>query len=116
MTSEQISGYDKKIKKDCIQYSLKWSPYILGEKFNVLKKLTEMTGLYVVFSLNKYKRLIPVILGASWYTGLRPTVLKIFTPTSVDVIPLSVTQKLEDQKLYIKRLLLTQMVLKHQQA
>lgn len=99
---ERIIGYVKKNKLDCIEYHLKWSNYFLATKFEVLKKLNEMTGIYVVFYLNKYKRLTPLMLGAAWYSGLRPMVLKIYTKVSTDNIPDYIYNKIEEEKIYIK--------------
>lgn len=99
---EKIIGYRKKNKPDRIEYHITWSNYFLATKFDVLKKLTEMTGIYVVFYLNKYKRLTPLMLGAAWYSGLRPMALKIYTKLSTDNIPDYVYSKVENEKIYIK--------------
>ncbi len=99
---EKIIGYTKKKKPDCIEYHLTWSNYFLANKFDVLKKLTEMTGIYVVFYLNKYKRLTPLMLGAAWYSGLRPMALRIYTRVSTDNIPAYVYSRVEQEQIYIK--------------
>jgi hypothetical protein len=95
-------GYKRKIKRDYIEYTLHWSPYIPGDKFTLLKKLTEMTGLYVVFYQNKYKRLYPLFLGAAWYSGLRPMALRFFHPSSTDNIPTHIISKFENEKIFLK--------------
>jgi hypothetical protein len=94
-------GYDRKVKRDCIEYTLHWSHYIPGEKFTLLKKLTEMTGLYVFFYQNEYNRLYPLFLGAAWYSGLRPMALRFFNPASSDNIPSHVISKFENEKVKI---------------
>jgi len=99
---EKIIGYTKRNKNDRIEYHLTWSNYFLATKFEVLKKLTEMTGIYVIFYLNKYKRLTPIMLGAAWYSGLRPMVLKVYTKLSTDNIPDYIYTKIENEKIYIK--------------
>lgn len=97
------TGYKKKVKRDYIEYTLRWSPYLVCEKFNVLKKLTEMTGLYVIFYKNKYNRLFPLFLGAAWYSGLRPMALRFFHPSSNDHIPANVISKFENkEKIFLK--------------
>ncbi|HOJ63747.1 MAG TPA: hypothetical protein PLE45_04935 [Spirochaetota bacterium] len=99
---ERVIGYTRKNRPDRIEYHLTWSNYFLATKFDVLKKLTEMTGIYVVFYLNKYKRLTPLMLGAAWYSGLRPMALKIYTKVSTDNIPAYIYSKVETEKIYIK--------------
>lgn len=95
-------GYDKKERNGNRFYSVTWSPYIIGEKFNILKKFTEMTGVFVLFYVNKYKRLAPLAVGAAWYTGLRPTLLKYFHKMTGEFIPEFVMNKIDNDKIYIK--------------
>ncbi len=96
--------YEKKKHKDTISYGLTWSDYIEGTKFNVLQKMTEMTGIYVVFYLNKYKRLAPCVVGGAWFTGLRPTLLKLFSRLPSDVLPNHIFTKIQSEKIFIKYL------------
>jgi hypothetical protein len=95
-------GYKKKIKKDCIEYTLSWSNYILADKFTILKKFNEMTGLYAIFTLNKYNRLTPIFFGAAWYSGLRSMILKLYDADSDLTIPKSIYTMMENEKIYIK--------------
>lgn len=97
-------GYRKSIKNNGdIVYETQWSPYYYAQsKFDVLKKLTEMTGIYVVFYLNKYKRLAPIMLGAAWYTGLRPSMLRIYDKFAENIIPNEVKNLVENEKIYYK--------------
>ncbi len=85
-------------------FKIKWSDYIEVNKFNILKKTTEMTGIFVVFTLNKYKRLTPLILGIAWYTGFRPTLLMLCSTISSDPIPQNIRDILENEKNYFKYL------------
>lgn len=96
--------YEKKEIKGKTLYNINWSEYLVCEKFNILKKLNEMTGIYVIFTLNKYKRLTPIFLGGAWYTGLRTTTLKLFNPTSIDPIPQFLKDSVANDKNYIKYL------------
>lgn len=96
------STYTKKKSKGTRIYSINWSNYLLGTKLNVLKKLTEMTGVFVIFYVNKYNRLAPCMIGGAWYTGFRPTLLKLFSRLPSDVIPLELFNRLEYEKVYIK--------------
>lgn len=97
-----IPGYSKKVKGKYKVYQLTWSNYIEGKKFEVLKKFTEMTGIYVVFYVNKFKRLTPCIVGGAWFTGLRPTLLKLFNRLQCDTLPEHIFNKLQNEKVYIK--------------
>ena len=98
------SSYEKKSIRDVTFYNVNWSGYLNCEKFNILKKLTDMTGIYVVFEVNEYKRLSPILLGGAWFTGLRTTTLKLFNPTSVDPIPKELLRKISTGKTYLKYL------------
>jgi hypothetical protein len=102
MNTLNLGTYKKMIKRDETYYNLEWSPYIVCEKFTMLKKLTEMTGIYVVFMLNKYKRLEPIFVGTAWYSGLRPMVLKLFNPSSMDNIPRKVEEIVKNEKVFLK--------------
>lgn len=94
--------YTKKMRNRDVIYNITWSDYLVGTKFNILQKTTEMTGLYVVFFRNKYNRLTPCIVGAAWYTGLRPSLLKLFNRLSIDVLPAHIFTKLQNEKIFIK--------------
>jgi len=97
-------GYHKSVKQNGdIVYEAQWSPYYYAQsKFDVLKRLTEMTGIFVVFYLNKYKRLTPIMLGAAWYTGLRPSMLRIYDKFAENIIPDKVKDLVENEKIYYK--------------
>jgi hypothetical protein len=95
-------GYKKRYKKDHIEYTLNWSKYVLADKFRVLTKFNEMTGLYVVFMLNKYRRLEPILLGAAWYSGLRSMILKLYNPSVEETIPGNILSLIGKEKVYIK--------------
>lgn len=94
--------YTKIESHDKIIYNLSWSDYILADKFTVIKKFSEMTGIYVVFYINKYKRLEPILLGSAWYTGFRPILLRLFTLTGVDPLPKEIINTIKKEKAYIK--------------
>jgi len=95
-------GYKKKITRDYVEYTLHWSDYLLADKFTMLKKLNEMTGLYVLFAMNKYKRLSPIILGAAWYSGLRSMAIKLFDFETLSDIPQDIKKTIENGEVYIK--------------
>ncbi|MCG8571905.1 MAG: hypothetical protein MJB14_17355 [Spirochaetes bacterium] len=102
-------GYTKKIRQKNLEFNITWSPYILASKMTVLRKFTELTGIYVVFQLNQYKRLNPIMLGLAWYTGFRSTLLKLFDRNSNEQVPDSVMDQVADknEKTYIKFLEIT---------
>lgn len=99
-------GYEKKIRKDgVIFYELQWSKYLhCKTKFVALKRFTEMTGIYIVFYMNNYKRLTPIMLGASWYSGLRSSILRLFDDITVSSIPKHIVSKIKNEDIYIKYL------------
>ncbi len=101
-------GYEKKIRKDgLILYQLQWAPYFqCKSKFEVLKSFTEMTGIYLVFVMNKYKRLTPLMIGAAWYTGLRPSILRLYDTITKTSVPPAISDIVSDEKneIYIKYL------------
>jgi hypothetical protein len=72
------------------------------DKFMILRKFSEMTGIFVLFYLNEYKRLTPMMLGAAWFTGLRPLLLKLFSRVSIDNIPRQILTMMEKEKVFIK--------------
>lgn len=96
------TSYEKNVKSRKTVYSVKWSDYIAVTKFNVVKKFTEMTGIYIVFYLNKYKRLAPLVGGIAWYTGFRPSLLRLYSADYVDRLPKRVLEKVEDEKIVVK--------------
>ncbi|MBR6198902.1 MAG: hypothetical protein IKQ61_01415 [Spirochaetales bacterium] len=99
-------GYEKKVRRDgLILYNLQWPPYFYCEsKFDVIKTFTEMTGVYVIFVMNKYKRLTPLMIGGAWYTGLRPSILRIFDTVTLTNVPKEISEIAadKDNKIYIK--------------
>ncbi len=101
---KQNNNYTKEQRHGALVYKLTWSEYILADKLNILKKLNEMTGIFVVFYLNKYKRLTPLILGIAWYTGFRPTVLMLHSSISSDPLPDSIREIISNEEIYLKYL------------
>lgn len=97
-------GYDKRQKRKCLEYTISWSRYIEAKKETILNKFNEMTGIYIVFELNKYKRLAPIMLGIAWYSGLRTTLLKLFHRIAMDKLPDNILETVENKTTYIKYL------------
>lgn len=95
-------GYKKKLQGNYRVYEINWSPYVAADKFTILKTYTEMTGIYVVFYLNKFKRLTPCMIGGAWFTGLRPTLLKLYHRLPSDTMPLRIYNQIQAEKIYIK--------------
>ena len=64
-------SYIKEIYLEDIYYTVNWSPYSKFDKFKILQKVPELSGLFVVSKLNNQKQLKPFYLGNSWMGSLR---------------------------------------------
>lgn len=64
-------NYIKEIYLQDAYYTINWTPYFKFDKFKILQKVPELSGLFVVSTLNKQKQLKPFYLGNSWMGSLR---------------------------------------------
>ncbi len=64
------TSYNKNVYKGDAYYVVRWSKYLKYNKYEVLKKIPKMPGIYVVFFKNEANRLVPFFLSYSWVNSI----------------------------------------------
>lgn len=64
------SSYKKELNLEDAYYTIHWSPYHKVDKFDILKRVPEFSGIFVIFT-RKSSMLIPFYLGYSCVGSLR---------------------------------------------
>ncbi|MBN2546686.1 MAG: hypothetical protein JXB50_12870 [Spirochaetes bacterium] len=80
MKKIDFTTYHKDIYLDDAYYTIRWSNYLKYEKYEILKKLPELPGIFIIFYLNKRKKLMPFFLGYSWVGSLRHDIKALSDP------------------------------------
>jgi hypothetical protein len=95
--------YTKDLNLQDIYYFVRWSAYYKYDKYEILKKVPELAGIFVLLYLTKAKRLRPFYLGNSWMGSLRHDI-KFFIdePEKTDQ---ELTEIIENKTCYYKYLL-----------
>ena len=73
----------KKVKDEEVFYTVKWSPLTKVDKFEIIKKVPSVAGIYELFYENEKKNIIPFFLAWVWYGGLRISLRETTDPTLV---------------------------------
>lgn len=95
-------GYYKKEKRNYLEYGITWSNYLKVDKTFIIQKFSELTGIYVIFELNKYKRLEPIMVGTAWFNGFKSSLLRLYNDIMIDRVPKHVFEKVRDKKTFMK--------------
>lgn len=90
-----------KIKND-IYYTIRWSSYFKLDKYEILKKVPEMAGIFVLFYLNHHKKLQPFYLGNSWMGSLRHDIKYVID--NQEQLDKKMSVLIEDEECYYKYL------------
>jgi len=103
MKKIDFTTYHKEIYLNDAYYTIRWSQYCKYEKYEILKKLPELPGIYLIFYLNKRKKLMPFFLGYSWVGSLRYDIKSLCDPTAH--VEKEVFEIIQDRECYYKYLI-----------
>lgn len=70
MLDVKVDSYNKDIYNNDAFYIIRWSPYLICNKFEVTKKAPSRAGIFVIFYLNQSKKLQPFYIGYSWISSI----------------------------------------------
>ena len=74
----------KKVKDEEVFYTVKWSPLTKVDKFEIIKKVPSVAGIYELFYENEKKNIIPFFMAWVWYGGLRISLRETTDPILVE--------------------------------
>ncbi len=92
--------YTKEVNLQDVYYLVRWSHYIKYDKYDILKRIPEMPGLFLLLYNEKHTKLKPFYLGNSWMGSLRHDIK--FFKDEPEKIDSRITQILEDEKCFYK--------------
>ncbi len=64
-------------------YTVVWSPLAEVDKFIILNKVPSMPGIFELYYMDEYKKLVCFYIARVWYGGLRGTIRDITDPLIV---------------------------------
>lgn len=64
------NSYKKSIYEGDAYFIVRWSPYLICNKYEILKKIPKLPGAFVVFYRTKGNRLVPFYLGFAWVNSI----------------------------------------------
>jgi len=67
-------------KKGDIYYTVNWSPLSKADKYEIIKKVPAVAGVYEIYWMDEKDRLRMFILGKTDYGGLRSEIRRITDP------------------------------------
>ncbi|MDR1893323.1 MAG: hypothetical protein LBQ61_01355 [Spirochaetales bacterium] len=70
----------KQVVEETVYYTLAWSGLAKVDKFEIIKKVPAMSGIFQLFYEDKYKKPIIMYMARVWYGGLRAILREITDP------------------------------------
>lgn len=84
MKKIDYTNYIKDVYLNDAYYTIRWSTYQKYNKYDIIKRIPELSGIFVLFYLNHHKKLMPFFLGYSWIGSLRHDLRMLSDPNVTD--------------------------------
>ncbi len=62
---------DKKVDGEYVYYTVFWSPLRKAEKFDIVRHVPAMAGIFELYYMDENKRIHRMLISRVWYGGLR---------------------------------------------
>lgn len=102
MKKIDFCNYIKDVYLNDAYYTVRWSKYYKYNKYDIIKKIPALSGIFVVFYLTESKKLMPFLLGYSWVGSLRHDLRQLSDPL---VTEKEICEILENNECYFKYLI-----------
>jgi hypothetical protein len=94
------NSYKKSIYEGEAYYIVRWSSYLKCIKYDILKKIPKMPGIFVVFYKTKGNRLVPFYLSYAWVNSIMYALSSVLSDVADH--DAKIKEILEDEKCYYK--------------
>ena len=90
----------KKVNAPDALFIVNWSPILPADKFTVRQKIPAMSGIYQLFYMDKYKKLVLADMDIAWYGGLRAKLRSFSDPDKLH--PPDIKHIMDTKKLFCR--------------
>lgn len=92
---------EKKVYNNQAYYTVNWSPLIKADTWEVSRKIPSMAGIYELFYMDEYNKLVLLDIDKVWYGGLRNRLRESIDP-ELEIKDMERKKILEDHELHCR--------------